>query len=222
MKFIRTTDWEEGTQAPSQRLAAELKHKRVLWLVCGGSNIAAEVKIMELLDDALTQRLTVFMTDERFGEFGHNQSNAKQLLDAGFQPKQAVFVPILVAGWGLAETQERYGQALQNAMEHADVVIGQFGIGADGHIAGILPGSPATTATEWVVAYEAPPYTRVTLSFPALRRIDAAYVIAMGDDKRTALHKLETENLPLAEQPSQILKELSEAYIYNDQVGGTL
>jgi len=219
MKFIRTTGWDEGTQALGKRLASELKHKRVLWLVCGGSNIAAAVKVMDSLDEAVTVRLAIFLTDERFGELGHTHSNAKQLLDSGFHTKQAVFVPVLNAGFTQEETQERYAQALQTAFAHADIVIAQFGIGADGHIAGILPNSPATTAEEWVLAYDAPPYTRVTLTFPALRQVDVAYALVMGEDKRTALHKLETENLPLGEQPSQILKELPEAYVFSDQVG---
>src|SRR5882757_5253844 len=220
MQFIKTDGWDEGTQALAKRLATELKkHKHVLWLVCGGSNIAASVKVMEQLDDQASERLAIFMTDERYGAIDHEHSNARQLRDAGFNPKQAIFVPMLAPGFSQEETQERYAQAVRRAFEHADVTIAQFGIGPDGHIAGILPPTPATTETEWVTANEAPPYTRVTLTFPALRNITAAYVMAYGEDKRTALHKLQHEYLPLAEQPSQILKELPEAYVYNDQVG---
>ncbi|HET6925107.1 MAG TPA: 6-phosphogluconolactonase [Candidatus Saccharimonadales bacterium] len=219
MKFIRTAGWEEGTKALGKRLVKELQSKQVLWLVCGGSNIAAAVQVMQSLPDELTEHLSIFLTDERFGEIGHRHSNAAQLLDAGFQTKQAVFVPVLQPGFSLSETQERYGQALASAVEHADIVIGQFGIGPDGHIAGILPHSPATTADGWMAAYEAPPYTRVTMTFPALRHIDVAFAMAFGDDKRGALSRLETEELPLDTQPSQILKELPEAYVYNDQVG---
>ena len=221
MQFIKTTGWDKGTSALTQRLTQELEKGRVLWLVCGGSNIAAATNVMSQLDDELTARLSIFLTDERFGEIGHSHSNAQQLATAGFQTKQAVFVPVLASGFSLEETQERYAAALQTAIDHAHCVIAQFGIGADGHIAGILPHTVATTTEAWVVAYDAPPYTRVTLTFPALRHIDAAYAMVFGEDKRTALHKLETENLPLPDQPSQILKELPEAYVYNDQVGGT-
>lgn len=220
MQLIRTGGWDEGTQALAERLQSELKNrKHVLWLVCGGSNIKAAVKVMDQIDDAASEKLAIFLTDERFGAVGHEHSNARQLRDAGFNPKQAIFVPMLDPGFTLEETQERYAQALQRAVEHADVVIAQFGIGADGHIAGILPHTPAVEATAWVTAYEAPPYTRVTMTFDAMRHITAAYAMVFGDEKQKALHKLQHEELPLAEEPSQILKELPEAYVFNDQVG---
>lgn len=219
MRFIQTTGWEEGTAALAERLAAELQQgKRVLWLVCGGSNIAASVKVMAALDEETTKNLAIFLTDERYGEVGHADSNAQQLQDAGFNPKQAVFVPVLT-GLSLPETQARYDQAIQRALEHADIVIAQFGIGADGHLAGILPHSVAIAATGWVIGYEAPPYTRVTLTFKALKHIHVAVAMAFGEDKRPALQRLRDETLPLADQPSQILKELPEADIYNDQLG---
>jgi 6-phosphogluconolactonase/glucosamine-6-phosphate isomerase/deaminase len=175
---------------------------------------------MSNLKDELTQNLSVFMTDERFGEVGHVHSNSHQLTEAGFQPKDAVFVPMLQPGFSMDETSERYAQALERAVEHADIVIAQSGIGPDGHIAGILPHSVAVKATGWVVGYEAPHYTRMTMTFDALRHIDAAYYMAFGDDKLEALQRLRDEEVSLDDQPAQILKELKEAYVYNDQVGG--
>jgi 6-phosphogluconolactonase/glucosamine-6-phosphate isomerase/deaminase len=222
MQFVRVTDWQPGIDALSARLIKELENgKKVLWLIGGGSNIAASVKVMDSLPEELTKNLAIFMSDERFGDVGHVHSNSRQLMDAGFQTKEAIFVPMLHPGFSLQETQERYGQALEPAIEHADIVIAQSGIGPDGHIAGILPHSPAVKAPGWVTSYEAPPYTRMTMTFDALRHIDAAYYMAFGDDKREALHKLETEELSLEEQPAQILKEVSEVYIFNDQVGET-
>jgi 6-phosphogluconolactonase/glucosamine-6-phosphate isomerase/deaminase len=220
MKFVKVAGWDEAIKAVSERLKKELsKSGKVLWLVGGGSNINASVKIMAALPDDLTKDLSIFMTDERFGEVGHEHSNSKQLLDAGFQQKDAVFVPMLQPGFSMAETQERYAQALERAVDHASIVIAQSGIGPDGHIAGILPHSPAVKATGWVTDYEAPPYTRMTMTFDALRHIDAAYYVALGDDKRAALTRLRDEELALDDQPSQILKELPEAYVYNDQIG---
>jgi 6-phosphogluconolactonase len=220
MQFIQTTGWDVSTQALAKRLQDELaKKKQVLWLIGGGSNIAASVKIMDTISDEASEHLRIFMTDERYGELGHNNSNAKQLHDERFNPKQAMFMPMLSAGFTLEETQERYASALENAAEHADIIIAQFGIGPDGHIAGILPHTPATKATGWITAYEAPPYVRVTMTFDAIRRVHAAYTMAFGEAKQKALHKLQHEDLTLDEEPSQILKELPEAYVYNDQVG---
>lgn len=222
MEFVRTAGWSKGTKALSERLVKELKTKqRVLWLVCGGSSIPTAAKVMRAVPEDLSEKLAIFLTDERFGEVGHTDSNAKQLHEAGFHPKNAVFVPVLVPGFSAEETRERYEEAIKRAIDHADSVIALFGIGADGHIAGILPHSPAVDADEWVVIYEAPPYVRATLTFEALKHVDAAYVFVFGDNKRQALTRLRDEKLPLTEQPSQILKELPEAYVYNDQVGGS-
>ena len=223
MQYFHSSDWKPGAEAITTRIKAELQGgKRIVWLVSGGSNIAASVAIMERISDEESEHLAIFLTDERYGEVGHSNSNAKQLHDAGFQPKQGVFIPVLVPGYTLAETQERYTESVRTAFEHADVIIGQFGIGPDGHIAGILPNSPATSeTTDWVMGYESSPYTRLTLSFEALRHIDIAYALAFGDNKRGALTTLQHEAISLTEQPSQILKELPEAYLYSDQIEAT-
>jgi hypothetical protein len=49
--------------------------------------------------------------------------------------------------------------------------------------------------------------------------VTVAYLLAYGEDKRPALENLKTE-LPPNQQPAQILKDIAEAYVYNDQVGG--
>lgn len=222
MKFIQTAGWEQGIQDLTKRLTQELQAgKKVLWLIGGGSNINASVAVMEALPEELTKQLAIFMTDERYGDVGHMHSNSRQLLEAGLQQKDAIFMPMLQPGFSMEETQERYAQALERAVEHADIVIAQSGIGPDGHIAGILPHSPAVKATGWVTGYEAPNYKRMTMTFDALRNIDAAYYMAFGDDKASALTQLRNESLSLDEQPAQILKEIPEAYVYNDQIGDT-
>jgi 6-phosphogluconolactonase/glucosamine-6-phosphate isomerase/deaminase len=100
------------------------------------------------------------------------------------------------------------------------VVIAQLGIGPDGHTAGILPNSVATEPnSRLVVNYVADPYKRLTLSFTALKKVTVAYVLAFGSNKMDALIALQSQNLSLSEQPAQILKQLNEAYVYNDQVG---
>jgi 6-phosphogluconolactonase/glucosamine-6-phosphate isomerase/deaminase len=221
MEFIKTSGWDRGIKDLAARLTHELKAgKQVLWLIGGGSNITASVQVMAALPDDETHHLSIFMTDERYGDVGHVHSNSLQLLEAGFQSKEAIFVPVLQPGFSMEETQERYAQALENAVEHADIVIAQSGIGPDGHIAGILPHSTAVGTTGWMTGYEAPNYSRMTMTFDALRHIDAAYYMAFGDDKKGALISLRDETLSLDDQPAQILKELPEAYVYNDQIGG--
>ncbi|MEO8105132.1 MAG: 6-phosphogluconolactonase [Candidatus Saccharibacteria bacterium] len=222
MQFIKTTDNELGSNSLYQRLAEHLERgNKVLWLVSGGSNIDLSVAIMQRLSPSLTANLSILLADERFGPVGHPDSNATQLLAAGFNHKQATILPILLGVSTLDDSIRRYEDLARQAFSEADYVIGQFGIGSDGHIAGILPGSPAVSSRDFVAAYQSNPYTRLTLTARALKRISVAFVFAYGDDKREALEKLRDSTLSYDAQPSQILKELPEAYVYNNQLGGT-
>lgn len=196
--------------------------KRVLWLVCGGSNIAAEAAIMQALPADLSENLTVTLTDERYGEIGHKDSNWQQLMEAGFDVKAGKAMPVLI-GTSLKQTVVNYAELARELTAGNDITIALFGIGGDGHIAGILPGSPAAReATALAAGYDSPPYTRLTLTFPALQHIDVAYAMAFGTAKQAALQRLQNEDLPLTEQPSQILKQLPEAALFSNQVGGKL
>lgn len=190
--------------------------KAVLWLVPGGSNIPISVAVMAGIPENLTSQLTIMLTDERYGTVGHADSNTFQLHQAGFDPKKATFLPVLT-GAALEETVRAYTEIAQTQFASHQIIVGQFGIGADGHIAGILPGSPAATEQHaWVCGYHALNYTRITLTFPALYHLSAAYAFVYGEAKREALRRLETE-LPLHIQPAQILKAIPKAYLYTDQ-----
>jgi 6-phosphogluconolactonase/glucosamine-6-phosphate isomerase/deaminase len=219
MQFIKCPDSIRGTVDLTKRLIDELTAgKRVLWLVTGGSNIPAAVEIMEHIPTPLTNLLTITLTDERYGEPGHDDSNWQQLIAAGFQGKEAVLLPVLISGASLEQVTQKYDELLAKQLANCDVAVGLFGMGADGHIAGILPGTKATKASGLAFGYETKEYTRVTITFSTFEQLNAAYVLAFSKAKLPALTHLASK-LPLNEQPAQILKKLPEAYIYNDQVG---
>lgn len=189
--------------------------QRVLWLVAGGSNIPITFQAMQQLPDKVTPHLTIMPTDERYGPPGHPNSNVQQLLNLGFTPKQATFYTIL-DGSSLEDTVTKYNARLLQALDTNDKVIGQLGVGIDGHIAGILPNSPALKAETLVAGYQGPDYTRITLTLPALRNLDVAYVFAYGHEKRAALDRLCDGDFRIEDQPAQVLRELAEVYVYND------
>ena len=222
MEFIRIDTIQEGVEPLLDRLVDELDNgKKVLWLVPGGSNIPLSVEVMRQIPDDLTANLTVYLTDERFGEIDHPDSNARQLRDAGFDPKKARTVWVLAKDLTLEETCEQYALSISAAFEAADIVIGQMGMGPDGHVCGILPGTAAVDSDKLVVGYVTEQFTRITLTPKTLQEhVDAAYVFAFGENKREALGNLLSQDLPLVEEPAQILKKLPEAYIYNDQLEG--
>lgn len=220
MKFIRVKELEDGVEPLRDRLGRELEDgKHVVWLVPGGSNIPLSVAVMAQLPEVATGNLTILLSDERYGNPGHADSNAHQLEQAGFTAKRARFVPVLQESMSIEDTCKQYGSAFQEASQKADVIIGQFGMGADGHIAGVLPGSPAIQSADMAASYATPTFTRITLTPKALQSVTAAYIFAFGAEKCAALKNLQTRTLNLDEQPAQLLKQLPEAYAYNDQIG---
>jgi 6-phosphogluconolactonase len=195
-----------------------------LWLIPGGSNIALAIAVMELLSTDLTRNLTIALTDERFGPYNHPDSNWAQLKRLGFDPKQARVIETLREGDSsdMAAVTARYNAEIDDALDNASTTIGLFGMGEDGHIAGILPGSIATNEQNYttVVGYSSTPFDRLTITFPAIRRLSTLFLVVMGENKRIQIERLINQDLPLDVQPAQIIKQVEESYVYNDQQGG--
>jgi 6-phosphogluconolactonase/glucosamine-6-phosphate isomerase/deaminase len=220
LKFYKISGAEEAAKIIARRLTNELADaKRVLWLLSGGSNIAIEVAAMKLLPAGVQPHLAI-MLDERYGPFGHKDSNMQQLYDSGFTPGSAAVIPVLTPdNLSLEAAAARYAAAAETAFANADVIIAQLGIGPDGHISGILPGTPAVSAKGLVSGYRTDQFERVTFTFGALKKATAAYAFAFGTNKLVQLERLRDKNLPLEDQPAQILKQIRESYVYNDQIG---
>ncbi len=206
----------------SSKLKSSLYVGPTLWLVSGGSNIHIASAVMQNIDIELSRNLTVALADERFGPYGHPDSNWTQLKEAGFDPKQARVIEVLTqTSADLEATTKNYAEALSSAMYDVNTFIGQFGMGSDGHIAGILPHSPASEEhLELAIGYKSDPYTRITVTFECIRHLNSAFLNVFGESKREQIEKLINQNLPLNEQPAQIIKQVGESYVYNDQLGG--
>lgn len=189
--------------------------ERVTWLVCGGSSIAIAAMASLGLADTDTSRLSITLTDERFGPVNHPDSNWKQLAEAGFNLPNAHTYPVL-HDKELGETTSNYDELLRQLIDQADYSIGLFGMGADGHIAGALPGSPAVHNENFAASYEAPNFTRITMTLKAITHLDEAVLYCIGSEKLPALQQLQTD-VPLDEQPAQILKQLPESIVFTDQ-----
>ena len=222
MKFVNCSDAAVGIEILADRIASELvAGHTVLWLLPGGSNIPASVAVMGKLRHDCPEKiknLTLLLSDERYGPLKHVDSNYFQLKQAGFTEGDATFIQTLVNAT-LDDTVKYYGEAYQELLAKQPVVIGQFGMGADGHIAGVLPGSPAVTSQESAVCYDAGQFERITLTLKSLKKVKAAYVFVFGEPKCQALQTLRGQSLPVQDQPAQLFKTLPEATIFNDQLG---
>lgn len=207
---------EEGATRIGEALLDHLKRGSVLWLVPGGSAMKIALGAVTYLceQNISLENLTITLTDERYGEVGHADSNWRQLEGAGFCAPGATLRPVLDGG-SIEETARAWGAWLEEALAKANYRIGLFGIGPDGHTSGILPHSPAVTAPGLVAAYDGGAYQRITTTGEALARLDEAVVYAAGESKHPVLDQLETE-VPVEDQPAQLLKRVLKVTIFND------
>jgi 6-phosphogluconolactonase/glucosamine-6-phosphate isomerase/deaminase len=123
-----------------------------------------------------------------------------------------------LTGKDIETTAKDFASVLSEQIKKADYAIGLFGMGADGHTAGILPNSPAVNAEGYASFYSTPQFGRVTMTFDAIKNLDEAVLYAVGEAKHKMLDKLE-QDLELSEQPAQILKKINRLSIYNDYKG---
>lgn len=217
MQFQRVNDQQPAIDYLVKAINSRLsKGEKVLWLVPGGSAISIAANVSKQLNVIEDGQLIVTLTDERYGPVGHPNSNWLQLANAGFQIANTKELLVL-NNKSLEETVSNYADVLDTALMAVDFRIGLFGMGADGHTAGILPNSPAASEKRLASGYEAADFTRITMTFPAIKRLDETVVYAMGAGKRQALMDLQRD-IPLDTQPAQIHKQISTCTIFNDQL----
>ena len=189
--------------------------QQVLWLLSGGSNVSVAVEVAHRLRNVTLANLTVILADERYVQPGHHDSNWQQLLDAGLDLPGAALQPTLL-GQGFDATVSRFYKDLDHALTAADWSVALLGMGTDGHIAGILPGSPAVTSADVAVGYEAADYTRITITSVGLARLDEVVLVAAGQAKQPQLERLHSQ-LDVQEQPAQALKRVPTVHIYTNK-----
>ena len=216
--FFRIKSADSIVKKISKTLISNLEQGEVLWLLSGGSAIDVAVECSKGLNGANLGNLTISLVDERFGEVGHADSNWNQLLEAGFSLPGANLHPWLDGG-NSSRTASKTSDFFNTALSSSAYKLALVGMGADGHIAGILPKSPAATSEQMVVAYHAGDYQRLTLGFSALMRLDEAFLYATGENKAGQLESLAAKNIDPIIQPAQIIKRLPSWWVYNDRIG---
>ncbi len=183
--------------------------KKVLFFVAGGSAIPIAVKIAEILNNSSSnnlKNLTVTLTDERYGDIGHTDSNYFQLFEKGFNLRDAKIIPVLI-GEDKDTTVQKFNEILKNELDLSDYKIGLFGIGTDGHTAGILPDSVVVDCQDLVCGYDTPKFSRITITPKTIEKLDEAIVWAQGEDKWEVIKNL-SEDVDIKKQPAQILKKV--------------
>ncbi len=146
-------------------------------------------------EDLPWERLWVLQTDERLAPNGdpvRNWTHIQSILAGKVPAEQCVPMPVTVEDSDIAA--EQYATVLQRIAGNPPVIdIVHLGLGADGHTASLLPGSPLLDETERQVALtdEYQGYRRMTLTLPVLKQARALLWLVAGSDKAGPLAQLE-------------------------------
>jgi 6-phosphogluconolactonase/glucosamine-6-phosphate isomerase/deaminase len=208
----------------------------VLFLASGGSSAPLAAAALASLAEAFDQKeirpsaqvrppLTVSLVDERFGAEGHADSNWRLLVEKGYDPGKFESLPLLrgetATSTDFAEATGRLRALLSDAVERRRAgrlyVVALFGMGTDGHTAGILPGSVVSRldpeGTEYATGYMASGFARITMAPAFFPHVDFAAVWVNDRTKDMALAELK-RSVSAERQPAQLLKLPKETILY--------
>lgn len=206
------TPINESAKLLADHIAEQLHdHKRVLWLLSGGSGIDVCVEAAKLLENTPLNLLTVVLTDERYGLPGHASENWQQLLDKGFALEGAHTYRVL-SGKDRATTAKEFNDWLKIELQAADFTIGLFGIGTDAHTAGIKPHSVAVASHEYVADFDGEDFERITITPKVFPHIHEVIIQASGGDKKHIVERLLHDTVGnIAASPMTLLRTIPTA-----------
>jgi 6-phosphogluconolactonase len=140
-------------------------------------------------------RVVLWWGDERFVASGSPERNAGQALAAfgerlPLDPANVHAVPSTDEAASVAEAAEGYAAALRDHGAGSFEVL-MLGVGPDGHVASLFPGSPHLDVDDQVTVAVTdspkPPPERVSLTFAALNRSRAVWFLVSGAEKADAV-----------------------------------
>ncbi|HEX7662732.1 MAG TPA: 6-phosphogluconolactonase [Pseudonocardiaceae bacterium] len=177
-----------------------------LVLTGGGTGTAVldQLRAIPARDAVDWTRVDLFWGDERFLPAGHPERNETQaraaLLDALPVPAERVHAMEPSDGRFGDDPDaaaEAYAELLAHMVQPEDhgrvptFDVCLLGLGEEGHVASVFPGSPAVYETErTVVAVRnspKPPPTRISLTLPAIRRSTEVWLLTTGVRKAAAV-----------------------------------
>ncbi|MEI8061996.1 MAG: 6-phosphogluconolactonase [bacterium] len=231
MLRIQTSDDPKGNAgAYINSLLATHASQPVLLMLAGGSSLG----VVSLIDvDLLTDQVTVTVTDDRYTDdieannFAALQATSfyNSLIEAG---AYCIDTQIF-SGEHHKEHSERFAKNLKEwkrDFPHGKI-IALFGVGKDGHIAGIIPNvvsnvefdskfnNPDILATD-LIAQSDLHTERTTVTFPFMKSVDFPLVYIVGVEKAEALSLTVAKEGSMYTTPARILNEMKEPLIFTD------
>lgn len=218
MQIMPVTQVDEVSTALFQLIEQPLAEgKKVLWLISGGSSLPIAAVVARRLQNSDTANLYVTLVDDKVTPEAINGSNWQRLLDLGFDVTKITAAGIVQPNMPLEAMTSAFNALLNIRLDWADVSIGQFGIGADYHTGGMLPGSPAAQENEQLaIGYEYAGEGKLTITPAVIKRLDIAFINSLGESKREVVDHFLSSVADLVVEPAQGLKLAKETYLYSD------
>lgn len=224
MNILKSSNCRKAADAITSRVVESLSKAIMqggyaLWLLSGGSAIEIECRIAKSLKYDQKQKIILGQVDERFVPIGSADHNWEQITKSGLEfAGFADVLPILQPGLGLEECRNNYQERLAKAFSVCDFSLGIYGIGTDGHTAGIKPmenklAFQKFSQTKLVVSYSGIDYQRITTTATVINKLDEIDVYCCGEAKTNILNKLDT-NTESYKMPAQLLKKGKNVVIF--------
>ncbi len=249
--IVITNDPETSATAAADHIARTLRQAvaergRADWATTGGSAAPAMYRALcrsPWRDEVPWDRVHVWWGDDRFVPRDHPLSNIKPLDDILLDPEDGIRIPLEQlhpvrtteaiahgrdAGWAaaaLATELADAGLSERDGWPVLDLIV--IGIGGDGHLLSVFPGSPALDDEAWALAIPAPDHIephveRVTLN-PALLGV-ARDVLAVvnGAGKADILGQIFGTDVDPRRWPAQLARRTGATWIVDEAAAARL
>lgn len=212
---------QAGAEAVLDALRGALAHQPRARLVATGGRSPGPVYDRLAAADLDWAQVDVTLSDERFAPPDHAASNERLVRERLLKARAgaARFVPLYRPAPD-ADAAARAGEAAIEALAPFDITL--LGMGPDGHVASLIPGSRRLaegmdlSLTKMLMgvpeAIGDPPLPRITLTLHALLQSRAILVLIAGETKRQVIERAAAgEDLPVralltqAEVPVRVL-----------------
>jgi 6-phosphogluconolactonase len=209
---------ESAARDLAQKLEFLLASKQNVKLVLTGGTVGIKTlsQLALLIENIDLSRLSIWWGDERFVAADSLERNFVQAREAFLSkvliPEGNIHeMPSTEVGDLLVAT-EALAKSLGAEEPVFDIVL--LGMGGDGHVASLFPGSIGIEFGRWVVAEPNSPKSpsqRISLSYEALSSANEVWFLVAGADKAHAVSMVfQNENLPAAKVTG---RELTKWYL---------
>lgn len=165
------------------------------------------------------KKINFYMVDERYVSPNQADSNYRMIFEALIKPLKNK-----IKGFYYFDTTKPIQQSLEQYQEiieklppkYFDLII--LGIGPDGHIASLFPGSKALTENKKLTAHtqtnQFAVKDRLTLTFPAILKSQKILVLLKGKEKEKVLLNLQNPKIKAKDFPAKKLLRHKDLTIY--------